>query len=86
MARNVKMYLCQGYTGEKLQDIGKYFGIGGSGISQASRRISQKIDNDKKLKIKIEKIEKKLKKLMMKTLTTIYKWERITICQNTESF
>jgi chromosomal replication initiation ATPase DnaA len=30
-ARNVKMYLCQRYTGEKLKAIGQHFGIGESG-------------------------------------------------------
>lgn len=66
LARNVKMYLCQRYTGEKLKVIGKYFGISESGVSQASRRISQKSDKDKKLKKKIEKIEKKFKLSRMK--------------------
>jgi len=66
LARNVKMYLCQRCTGEKLKAIGKYFGISESGVSQANRRISQKSDKDKKLKKKIEKIEKKLKLSRMK--------------------
>ena len=39
LTRNVMMYLCKRYTGEKLKDIGKYFGIGESGVSQASRRV-----------------------------------------------
>lgn len=60
LARKVKMYLCQRYTGEKLKDIGQYFGIGESGVSQACRRVSQKSAEDKKLKKKIVKIEKKL--------------------------
>jgi hypothetical protein len=65
--RNIKLYLCQRYTGEKLKDIGKHFGIGESGVSQASRRIARKIDRDKKLKRKIEKIEKKLNLSRMKS-------------------
>ena len=67
LARNIKLYLCQRYTGEKLKDIGKHFGIGESGVSQACRRIAQKIDRDKKLKRKIGKIEKKLQMSRMKT-------------------
>jgi REP element-mobilizing transposase RayT len=67
LARNIKLYLCQRNTGEKLKDIGKHFGIGESGVSQACRRISQKIDRDKKLKRKIGKIEKKLIMSRMKT-------------------
>jgi len=67
LARNIKLYLCQRNTGEKLKDIGKHFGIGESGVSQACRRISQKIDRDKKIERKIEKIEKKLIMSRMKT-------------------
>jgi len=60
LARSVKMFLCQRYTGEKLKDIGKHFGIGESGVSHASRRVNDKIRKDKKLKRKIAKIERKL--------------------------
>ena len=49
-ARNVKIYLCRRYTGERLKDIGLHFGIGESGVSQAGRRVAQKIENDKQLK------------------------------------
>jgi REP element-mobilizing transposase RayT len=60
LGRNVKMLLCQRYTGEKLKDIGTYFGIGESGVSQACRRVNDKIKGDKKLGRKIAGIEKKL--------------------------
>jgi REP element-mobilizing transposase RayT len=60
LGRNVKMFLCHRYTGAKLKDISTHFGIGESGVSQASRRVNAKISNDKKLKRKISKIEKKL--------------------------
>jgi chromosomal replication initiation ATPase DnaA len=46
---------------EKLKDIGAYFGIGESGVSQACRRVKNKIRKDKKLERKISKIEKKIK-------------------------
>ena len=67
LARNVKMFLCHKYTGTKLKDIGTHFGIGESGVSQASRRVNAKIINDKKLKRKISKIENKLNVLRMKS-------------------
>ena len=67
LARNVKMFLCQKYTDKKLKDIGTYFGIGESGVSQSSRRVNDKIRRDKKLKRNITKIEKKLNMLRMKT-------------------
>jgi len=33
-----------------LKDIGLYFGLGESGVSQAGRRVAQKVENDKQLK------------------------------------
>ena len=67
LARNIKMFLCQRYTGEKLKVIGTCFGIGESGVSQACRRVKYKIKNDKKLERKIAKIEKQLNLSRMKT-------------------
>ncbi len=58
LSRNVKMYLCQRYTGKKLKEIGFHFGIGESGVSQACRRVADKIEKDIKLKRKIERLEK----------------------------
>ncbi len=52
LSRNVKMYLCQRYTGKKLKEIGLHFGIGESGVSQCCRRVAQKIEKDKRLKKK----------------------------------
>ena len=43
---DVKMCLCQRYTGKKLKDIGLHFGIGESGLSQAFRRVARKIEKD----------------------------------------
>ncbi len=67
LARNAKMYLCQRYTGKKLMEIGTHFGIGESGVSQACRRVAQKIEKDKKLKEKIDKLEKRIDLSRMKT-------------------
>ena len=67
MARNVKMYLCQRYSGKKLTEIGLHFGIGESGVSQACRRVAQKMEKDKKLKKKIVGLEKKINLSTMKT-------------------
>ncbi len=63
----VKMYLCQRYSGQKLKGIGLHFGIGESGVSQACRRVAQKIEKDKKLKKKIVKLEKQIDLSRMKT-------------------
>jgi hypothetical protein len=67
LARNVKMYLCQRYTGKKLKEIGSHFGIGESGVSQACRRVSYRIEKDKTLKKKIAGLEKKINLSRMKT-------------------
>ncbi len=60
LTRNVKIYLCQRYTGKKLKEIGLHFGIGQSGVSQVCRRVAQRIEKDKKLKKKIDKLEKQI--------------------------
>ncbi|MFH2218664.1 MAG: transposase [Pseudomonadota bacterium] len=60
LGRNVKMFLSQRYTGEKLKDIGTHFGIGESGVAQVNRRVTDRISKDKKLKSKIDKIARKL--------------------------
>jgi len=67
LARNVKMYLCQRYTGKKLKEIGLHFGIGESGVSQACRRVTQKIEKDIKLKKRIDKLENQIELSRMKT-------------------
>lgn len=67
LARNVKMYLCQKYTAKKLKDLGGYFSIGESGVSQASRRVSQWLGKDINLRREIEKLETRIKVSRMKT-------------------
>jgi chromosomal replication initiation ATPase DnaA len=41
-----------------IKEIGLHFGIGGSGVSQACRRVAQKIEKDRGLKKKIVRLEK----------------------------
>jgi hypothetical protein len=63
----VRMYLCQRYTGKKLKEMALHFGIGESGVSQASRRVAQKIERDKKLKNKMVRLESQINLSRMKT-------------------
>ncbi len=56
LLKRVQIYLCHEFSGQKLKDIGLHFGIGVSGVSQASRRVALQIKDDKKLKEKIDKI------------------------------
>jgi len=67
LARSVKMYLCRKYTGKRLKEIGLQFGIGESGVSQSCRRVAQKIEKDKTLKKKIDRLEKQIYMSRMKT-------------------
>ena len=60
LSRQIKLYLCHRYSGRKLKEIGTYFDIGESGVSQTTRRVSDKLRKDKKLTRKINRIKKKL--------------------------
>lgn len=50
LARQVKLYLSHRYTGLKLKEIGQWYRIGQSGVTQASRRVQNRIDMDRKFK------------------------------------
>jgi REP element-mobilizing transposase RayT len=56
LARQVKMYFSQRYTGMKLKAIDVFYGISESGVTQASRRIAQKAKADKKVAKLMEKV------------------------------
>jgi REP element-mobilizing transposase RayT len=58
LARQVKIYFSHRYTGLKLKEIGNWFGISESGVTQASRRILLKVQTDKKLSVLVEKVAK----------------------------
>ncbi len=58
LARPVKLYIYHRFSGLKLKEIAARFGIGISGVTQASYRIGIKAKKDKKLSKIIEKIKK----------------------------
>ena len=60
LLRRVQIYLCHRFSGQTLKDIGLHFGIGVSGVSQASHRVALQIKGDKKLKKLIAEIISKL--------------------------
>ena len=60
MQKAVGIYVCHRYSGLRLREIGEYFGIGESGVTQASKRFRVEVENDKKLAVKIETIRTKL--------------------------
>jgi putative transposase len=63
LGRNIKIYLIQKHTGERLDDIGERFGIGGSGVCQAARRIAGQLDKNRKLAKTIKEIESNLSRM-----------------------
>jgi len=61
LARQLKLYFCHRYTGLKLKEIGRRYGISESGLTLASRRVRIKSENDNKLSRIIQKIGKMIK-------------------------
>jgi len=61
LERNIQIYMAKSYTGKRLREIGDAFGIGEAAVSQVCRRLSARIDKDKKLKKSISNIRKRLK-------------------------
>ena len=59
LSRKASLYLCHRYSRQTLKEIGSYFGIGESAVSQASHRFKLTLDNDRKLR-KIKYISKRL--------------------------
>jgi hypothetical protein len=57
--RSIQMYLCQKYARMKLEDIGAYFGVGQSGVCQAARRVTARMKTDRRLKKRIDAMEKR---------------------------
>lgn len=50
LSKRVQLYICHKYSGRKPKYIGRYFKVGESGVSQVSRRVALKIEEDKKPK------------------------------------
>jgi len=51
------LYLSQQYGGYRLKDIGAYYHMRGSAVSQSNRRLKGKIDRAKKFKKQLKEIE-----------------------------
>lgn len=60
LARQTSIHLCHRYSGEKLRIIGEFFSLSDSGVTQASRRLAQKAEEDKILGQWLREIEKEL--------------------------
>ncbi|MFO7558973.1 MAG: transposase [Desulfobacterales bacterium] len=67
VARNVKMYLCQKYSGKSLKEISSHFGISDSGVSHSRRRAAERIQKDQKTRKRVGRIESELNLSRFKT-------------------
>jgi putative transposase len=61
LARQVGMYLCHRYSGKGNREIGEFFDVGPSAITEASRRIQERIEEDARLAEVIHGVKGKLK-------------------------
>ncbi|HWR88990.1 MAG TPA: hypothetical protein VN260_01905 [Dissulfurispiraceae bacterium] len=59
LAKKVCIYLSHRYGGLSLREIGEYFGIGESAVSQASRRFEGTLD-DRELRRRVDKVRRAL--------------------------
>ncbi len=60
LKRVAGIYLSHRYSGLGLREIGGYFGIGESAVSQSSRRFGMELEKDKKLNNRIKDILSRL--------------------------
>jgi hypothetical protein len=60
VARQVKLHLCQRYSGRKIREIESRYAMGLSGVTQASHRTGLKAQKDKKLGKLLKRIEKNI--------------------------
>jgi len=61
LVRNVSIHLAHQHTGLPLRDIGLHFGISESGVSQATRRVIQRMKEDTGLMRQVGYIKEELK-------------------------
>lgn len=59
-ARRVALYLCRRYSGRKLREIGQQFGLGESGVTEASRRVAKELESNRLLQEAVEDVERGL--------------------------
>lgn len=54
LSKKITLYLFHKYSDKRLREIGGFFGIGESAVSDASRRFGVILKKDRKLRKKIE--------------------------------
>lgn len=60
LRRQASIYLCHKYSGMRLKEIGEHFNVRDTGISEASRRFVRKLQRDRELGKRVERLKRKL--------------------------
>jgi len=60
ISKKVAIHLCHRHSGAKLKEIGERFEIKESAVTQASRRLAEELERDKRLSATVLKIREKL--------------------------
>ncbi|GFO55452.1 transposase [Geomonas sp. Red276] len=60
LARDIGVYLCHRFSGERLKEIGTHFNLTDSGVGKAHARAAKKIVGDRQLQDKVNEIIKSL--------------------------
>jgi len=60
LSRKASLYLSHRYSGRRLKDIGNYFGLAESAVSQASSRFALQVENEPGLRQRIEEVNREL--------------------------
>jgi chromosomal replication initiation ATPase DnaA len=58
--RQVAIYLAKILSGEKGKEIGRHFGIKGSAVSDAIKRIEARLDKESRLRRRVEFLKGKM--------------------------
>ncbi len=61
LARIVGIYLCWRYSGAKLKEVGKQYGISESGVNRACGRLENMLEKDKEMEKKLQRMAAGLK-------------------------
>ncbi len=60
LSRNMTIYLLHTFSARRLKEIGSFFKIGDSGVSEASRRFSMALEKTRKLRKQVERLRNQL--------------------------
>lgn len=66
-SRGICLYVSQFHAGAMLNEIGDYYGMNGSAVSQANRRFKYKLQKDETLQKIVKEVANKLKSLIVET-------------------